>query len=1068
VATLARSCALKIDISTAALHAIDQLFAVASGSCSRALPPGPDEQEGAKFKENRGMARTIDCWFFPILFGAAFVGPAVCATVPAAIRISAETAPAGGWAQIKIFAVKPMAIASGHLLLNLDPTAFGNGAMVGLFGANGDAVGLATVTWPQIDIQFSSATGGIGQLAGLPVMVISVPVLASAAGRTVAVSATSPDSSVSVASGSVTVQGTIAVQKIPAGMGTVAAGTVVPVYGTGFTASTTVTIDGVELASTSFVSPQEVDVTLGGPAELVGKRARVADSGVEFDYFCFQPNDPVNFPEATQFGSAVANVQPLFPLFASTGLTGGTGASGYPGYVVEVQNPNQASATVSLAIFNVCCGPLPAVSPETLSIPAGSWAIFDGSDQSEFFMNSNLPVRVVAMNFCSASVALPVCLLPPSPFDANTILGAPVITPSSLAFSWQIGTSAPAARTVSLSGSLTSEAITTAAVTSGQSWLSVSPEGTPASTLSVSVNTSQLAVGTYQGSIMVNESYAPPATLPVSLTVSAASVPIISANPTTLSFTAPAFNAPPYSQTISVTSNSGPAAFSVALPPGSWLQVSPLSGTTPATLAVTWNPAVTSQIYYQQRSTPASISISGPGNAITVPAMFNVTGVQTFQTYLGASGMGPNGLVYSAQTGSSSQTQTINVDPAGAVSATADQSWVSVAAASQTVNVTVNPAGLAAGVYNGTVTIAEPGLASIAVPVTLSVWSSAPPLTITPGSFTFVQVVGEPSPAFQIAEADSGGVPVPLTILNDTNWLTVVDQYSAPAPVALEVAAAVRAPELPGQYAGSFTIQSPGGAAYVPVTLLVEPGPVALPVLSQVVNAASGIAGGVSPGELLSIRGYGSGAAAVSGLTLDASGMVVTSLNALQVTFDGQAAPLIYTSANQTNLIAPYEVAGKTSTVMQMVYAAAAGTLQTAAWVLPVVGSAPGVFTLDATGTGQAAVVNQDGTINSAANPADRGSVISIYATGEGQTSPAGVTGSVTQSNTKTPLLPVTATIGGIGATVQYAGSAPDEVAGLLQVNAVVPQGVGPGSSAPVVVSVGGIATQASVTIAVK
>jgi uncharacterized protein (TIGR03437 family) len=498
-----------------------------------------------------------------------------------------------------------------------------------------------------------------------------------------------------------------------------------------------------------------------------------------------------------------------------------------------------------------------------------------------------------------------------------------------------------------------------------------------------------------------------------------------------------------------------------------------MSGMTPATLLVTWDPAVTSQIYYQVRSTPASILISALGNAITVPATFNVTGVQTFQTFLGESGTGPNGLVFSAQLGSPSQTQTINVDPAGAISAMADQPWMSVEApttgtsANQTVVVTVNPAGLAAGVYKGTVTIGEAGLASIAVPVTLGVWSSAPPLTITTGSFTFVQTVGEPRPANQTAEVDSGGVPVPLTILIGASWLFVLDRYNAPTPAPIEVVV-TNAPGLPGKYDGSFTIQSPGGSVYVPVTLLVEPGPFAPAVLSQVVNAASGIAGGVSPGEILTIRGYSAGAAAVSGLKLDASGMVVSSLNGLQVTFDGKAAPLIYTSANQTNLIVPYEVAVKTSTVMQVVYAAPTGALQTAAWVLPVVGSAPGVFTLDATGTGQAAVLNQDGSVNSATNPAARGSVISIYATGEGQTSPAGVTGSVTQSNTTTPLLPVTAKIGGIGATVQYAGSAPGEVAGLLQVNAVIPQGISPGSAVPVTVSVGGIASQARVTIAVN
>src|ERR1035441_2747082 len=123
------------------------------------------------------MANTLDRWFLRTLFGTALVGQAVCATAPAALQISAETAPAGGWAQIKIYAAKPMVIASGHLVLNLDATAFGTGAMVGLFGANGDAAGLATVMWPQIDVQFSSATGGIGQLAGLAVIVISVSVL---------------------------------------------------------------------------------------------------------------------------------------------------------------------------------------------------------------------------------------------------------------------------------------------------------------------------------------------------------------------------------------------------------------------------------------------------------------------------------------------------------------------------------------------------------------------------------------------------------------------------------------------------------------------------------------------------------------------------------------------------------------------------------------------------------------------------------------------------------------------------------------------------------------------------
>jgi len=478
---------------------------------------------------------------------------------------------------------------------------------------------------------------------------------------------------------------------------------------------------------------------------------------------------------------------------------------------------------------------------------------------------------------------------------------------------------------------------------------------------------------------------------------------------------------------------------------------------TPAILTVAWDPTVMSQIYYQQRSTPASVLISGPGNVVTVAATFNVTGVQTFQS----------GLVFSAQTGSGTQSQTINVDPAGTISPTVNQAWMSASPANQAVVVTVNPAGLTAGVYNGTVTIGEPGLASIAVPVTLAVWNTGPPLAATPGSFTLVQTVGEPAAPSPYAQVTSGGVPVPLTILLGASWLAVVDVNNAPTPVALELFLTTELTS-PGQYPGSFTLQSPGSSVYVPVTLLIEPGPAAPPVLSQVVSAASGIAGSVSPGELVTVRGYGAGASAVGGLTLTASGSVASNLNGLQVTFDGKPAPLLYTSANQTNLVVPYEVAGEATTVMQVSYTAASGTLETAAWTLPVAAAAPAVFTVDATGMGQGAVENEDGSVNSEANPAARGSVVSIYATGEGQTSPPGVTGSVTQSNTKSPVLPVTVTIGGIGAVVQYSGSAPDEVAGLLQVNAVVTASATPGSAVPVTISVGGVPSQAGVTIAVK
>jgi uncharacterized protein (TIGR03437 family) len=314
----------------------------------------------------------------------------------------------------------------------------------------------------------------------------------------------------------------------------------------------------------------------------------------------------------------------------------------------------------------------------------------------------------------------------------------------------------------------------------------------------------------------------------------------------------------------------------------------------------------------------------------------------------------------------------------------------------------------------------------------------------------------------------SGGVPVPLTILTGASWLGVTDANQAPTPVALSVYVIGQGATALGQYLGSFTVESNGSSVYVPVTYLIEPGPAVQPVISQVLNAASELPGPVSPGEIVSILGYAVGSSATGSLQLTSSGTVATMLNRLQVTFDGQPAPLIYTSGTQTNLIVPYEIAGKTSTVMQVRYVTATGSMQTAGWALPVVPSAPGVFTVSMTGIGQGAIVNDDGSVNIAGNPAARGSLVSIYATGEGQTAPPGVTGSVTQSDSTTPSLPVTVMIGGVQAPVQYAGEAPGEVAGLLQVNAILPAAVAPGPGVPVTVIVGGVSSQKNVTIAVK
>jgi uncharacterized protein (TIGR03437 family) len=160
----------------------------------------------------------------------------------------------------------------------------------------------------------------------------------------------------------------------------------------------------------------------------------------------------------------------------------------------------------------------------------------------------------------------------------------------------------------------------------------------------------------------------------------------------------------------------------------------------------------------------------------------------------------------------------------------------------------------------------------------------------------------------------------------------------------------------------------------------------------------------------------------------------------------------------------PYEITG-TNAQVTVTYQG-----QTSAAIsVSIASSAPGIFTLDSTGQGQAAAINQDGiTANSTANPAKAGDVISIYATGEGQTTPSGADGKPASVPYPYPNLPVTATVGGQGAPVQYAGGAPGEVAGVMQVNVQIPSEITPGSAVPVQLKVGDVPTQAGVTVAVR
>lgn len=389
------------------------------------------------------------------------------------------------------------------------------------------------------------------------------------------------------------------------------------------------------------------------------------------------------------------------------------------------------------------------------------------------------------------------------------------------------------------------------------------------------------------------------------------------------------------------------------------------------------------------------------------------------------------------------------------------------------VNVT-SLCGYSASSNNGWITIVDgasaPGGGTVAYQVGANTSANARSGSLTIGGIRFAVVQAgadstislNPASAQVTALGASGSIAVSCAATCD--WIPVTDQgwikftYAA-ANGTGKIDYTVDATNRSDTRTGNIFV---GGQAFV----ITQAGRPALQFSSNsILNAGSFTGGAVAPGEVITVFGAGIGPAIAAGVQLTSNGQAITSvLSDTRVFFDDTPAPLIYVSSTQVSAIVPYAVAGKASTQMRIEFQGFRSDTVT----LDIVPTAPAIFTADASGSGQGAILNEDGTINGAAQPAGRGSTVAIYGTGEGQTIPAGVDGRLADARTLArPAAPVTVQIGGIDARVTYAGGAPGLPAGVLQVNAVVPANAAPGAQ-PVVLKIGTASSRPDVTVSLK
>jgi len=997
-----------------------------------------------------------------------------------ALRVSTETAPAGGWAQIKVTAATPELVAAGAISMDLDPAVFGNIAQVAVFSATGDAIGSANVSGQHVDAHFSSHSAGIAQLPGLPVFAVWIPVLAGATpGATTAVTLDPTISAWTDAQGDTyavtalpatfTVGGSVSVAGVTPGGGLQPAGTVLQVAGTGFDATTTVTIDGVAIASQALVNPQEIDVTLGGATDLTGKHFHVANAaGAQVDYFSALPSAPSVPPSGY---TAIAGVQLLLPSATYTTYVVGNFLESQGHVDFGIGLLNQTPALVSVAVVGVNGS---TQFQQTLLIPAYTLYLIQGNaillSTGDLMVKSPVPIHIVDYRQISTGLIPPYAIVSsPSPPPYGYFFSE--LGPGYVGWNWQIGDPQPAAITIGVGGAFGFTVSTT-----GEPWLSVAPlQGTAPATLTVTPHLAGLAPGQYSSTITVTSVLpallagfiADPGTAQVTLTVT---------NPAPISasganyFAVQTGNTQPQTGSLAVTSVSGqPLQFTVSIAPvAGWLTVSPLSGTTPATLTLTaaWN-GQAAGLY------STTLTIQGTTSTLAIPVQFQVNPLPAIYA-------GQTALSVVQATGVAAQVsneQSVQIGPSDVVIANVTAqtqsggNWLLAQAECsfcRSITANVSTVGLAPGMYQGTIQVdsSNYGSTKIAVALTVLAVPSAPAPSLT--SLTLTAPAGQTATeSFKVSAAGgpmlfAAGGTLPggsfdVSVQSAPIFEGSGEYYLTPSTVTVSVSA-----PLPGTYYGTASLLWANGTVTVPMVFYATATATAAPLLSGVVGGGSLAPGAISPGELISIFGGGVGPAP-AGLALDSTGKVATSLGNTQVLINGVPAPLTYASTGQVNAVVPYEAgASGVATIQVMSNSAASAT-----WGVPLAPAAPAIFTASATGQGQGAVVNQDTSINGPANPAPRGTVISIYATGEGLTTPGGVTGSV-NSGVIVPRLPVTVKIGGLDAYVTFAGEAPGDVAGVLQVNAVVPAGVAAGPAVPVAIAVGGTPSQNGVTMAVQ
>jgi uncharacterized protein (TIGR03437 family) len=296
-----------------------------------------------------------------------------------------------------------------------------------------------------------------------------------------------------------------------------------------------------------------------------------------------------------------------------------------------------------------------------------------------------------------------------------------------------------------------------------------------------------------------------------------------------------------------------------------------------------------------------------------------------------------------------------------------------------------------------------------------------------------------------VANFSNGDAPVSLSYLRDGIYTGTWRPGKAGATVTVTLRASLGS--LP-----SVEILRQGKVDEGGKTAAVYPG--------GVVHAASfAPAAPLAPGSIISVFGANLAPSPAGASTLP----LPKTLAGASLQVGGYEAPLFYSSSGQVNAQLPFEVAAATRP--QLIVKGA--DFVTVPETITVAAARPGIFTTNQQGTGQGMIMDVANRLVDSTNPAKAGDVVVVYCTGLGATNPAVRSGEAAPASPLAKVVtPVTVTIGGQPAVVQFAGLTPGFV-GLYQVNAQIPAGVTPSAAVSLVLSQDGVPSN-TVTLGVR